>query len=85
MKLENLLFSLFIVFLAITALAITGWGVTFLMGVEFTLKDGQSYSDTRIFLSRAFIGCFFIGMITGMFKLFDLFKFCMVNAPTRPK
>jgi len=83
MKLENLLFSLFVVFLAIVVLAISGWGLTMLMDIQLTLKDGQPYSDVRVFLSRAFIGCFLIGMITGMSKLFDLFKYCMVNAPNK--
>jgi len=83
MKLENLLFSLFIVFLAIVVLAISGWGITMLMDIELTLKDGQPYSDARVFLSRAVIGCFFLGMMTGISKLFDLFRYCMINAPTK--
>ena len=83
MKIQNLAFSLIVVFVAIVILAILGWGFSFMWASDVTLKDSVEGGDVAIFLARAFIGVCFMGMINGMYKLWDLFVFCMKEAPTK--
>ena len=83
MKIHNLAFSLMVVFVAVVLLAIIGWGFSFVWASEITLEDATKYADVKLFIARAFIGICFIGMINGMYKLWDLFVFCMKEAPIK--
>ena len=83
MKIENLVFSLIIVFIAIVCLAILGWGFSFVWANNLTLKDSTGNDDVALFVARTFIGFCFMGMMNGLYKLWDLFVFCMKGAPTK--
>ena len=82
MKIENLVFSLIIVFVAIVLLAITGWGISFMWGIDVTNNDGSPITDLQFFGLRVYLGLVLIGFVTGVHKLWDLFYFCMTQAPT---
>ena len=85
MKIENLAFSLIVVFVAIVLLAILGWGFSFVWASNITLKESVGNNDIQLFFARAFIGVLFMGIINGIYKLWDLFVFCMKEAPTGNK
>ena len=82
MKIENLAFSLVVVFVAIVILAILGWGFSFVWANNLTLKESTGNDDVALFVARAVIGILFMGMMNGLYKLWDLFSFCMKSAPT---
>ena len=73
MKIENLLFSIIIMVIAIAGLAICGWCLSFLFGFENTAE----LSDIRVFGVRVAIGLVMLGFMAGMSKMWDLFHFCM--------
>ena len=81
MKLENLVFSLIAVFVAIVILAILGWGLSFVIAKDISLKESFSGGDARLFFARVVIGTCFMGIVNGAMKLWDLFVFCMTEAP----
>ena len=82
MKIENLIFSLVILLFAILALAAMGWLISFTFAPGITVADGTPPSDLEFFGLRVSIGIIFLGLINGMSKLWDLFYFCMTQAPT---
>jgi hypothetical protein len=83
MKIENLLFSLFVMAIAICSLAALGWMTSFIVGNEISSADGSAIGDFHMFSLRVFIGLMFIGLLSGIYKLWDLFVFCMKGAPTK--
>ena len=77
MKIENLLFSLIVVFVAAVVLSIAGWGVSFLIGINITPTEGFADVAFNVFMVRVLIGLAIIGMASGVLKILDLFVFCM--------
>jgi len=82
MKIENLVFSVLVLIVAIVALAIFGWCISFIMPFSAT---GDEVSDIRMFALRVLVGTVFIGLCSGVSKLWDLFLFCMREAPLSGK
>jgi len=86
MKIENLAFSLIIMLMAVILLTVLGWGCSFMWVSEVTLTEsGGKVGDTDLFMIRVFMGICFMGMMNGIYKLWDLFVFCMKQAPTTKK
>lgn len=85
MKIQNLPFALLILFIAIVCLAIFGWGLSFLTGVNLAVTEPTEYTDIRLFIARVLIGLITIGWLVGLSKLWDLFVFVMTGAPIEEK
>jgi hypothetical protein len=83
MKIENLIFSLIVVFVAVVAISILGWGFSFFVAQEIELKDAVSGGDAYLFLARVFIGLSVMGIMNGLYKLWCLFVFIMKEAPVK--
>ena len=82
MKIENLVFSLLVILFAVVMLAIPGWCISFIWGGDFKTTGGEIPSDLQFFGIRVYMGLVLVGFVTGAFKLWDLFYFCMTQAPT---
>ena len=83
MKIKNLGFSLIVMFIVMVFLAIIGWGLSFVWVGDVTLNESTGNDDVAMFVARAFIGIIFMGMMNGLYKLWDLFTYCMKEAPTK--
>ena len=83
MKIENLLFSLFVMAIAICSLAAIAWMASFIVGNNIVSTDGSVIGDFQMFSLRVLIGLIFVGLLSGISKLWDLFEFCMKGAPTK--
>ena len=83
MKIENLLFSLTVLAIAICSLAALGWLVSFMVASELTTVDGIAPEEFYLFCLRVFIGLMLLGLVSGVNRLWNLFVFCMKEAPTK--
>jgi len=81
MKIENLVFSVVVLIVAIVVLAIFGWCISFI--VPFSASG--DVSDVRMFGLRVLVGIVFIGLCSGINKLWDLFLFCLTEVPLSDK
>ena len=77
MKIENLVFSVLVLIIAIVSLAIFGWCISFIM----PFSASGDVSDIKMFGLRVLIGVMWLGLINGAMRLWDLFSFCMKEAP----
>jgi hypothetical protein len=77
MKVENLLYSVSVLFFAILALAMFGWGFSFMWDFKISSHEGKTFSGLDYFVIRACAGLIFVGFVSGIYKLLDLFVFCM--------
>ena len=75
MNINNLIFSILVLFLAICALGAIGWGLTFALGMNVEFKSDAS--DFDIFMVRVMGGVLLMGVANGISKLWGLFSYCM--------
>lgn len=83
MKAENLLFSLTVLAIAICSLAALGWMASFIVGSGLTTVDGSTPEEFHLFCLRVCMGLMFIGLVSGVNRLWNMFVFCIKGVPTK--